>query len=81
MNNNRHAVNSNVRGKLKQLRIRKKLTLRRIASRAGIPLSSYACMERGYYRINLDSLYQILHALEADIQEVWPEKKEVSTPR
>jgi len=48
------------------------MKLRQIASQAGIPLSSYACMESGHYNISLDHLFRILGVLEADIRDVWP---------
>ena len=65
-------INSMVRRKLKELRLRKGLKLREIAARAGIPLSSYACMEAGHYNLSLDHLFRILGVLEVDIAEVWP---------
>lgn len=61
-----------VRRKLRQLRLAKKMKLRQVSSQAGIPLSSYACMESGHYNISLDHLFRILGVLEADIRDVWP---------
>ena len=68
----KNKINCLVRRKLRQLRLGKKLKLRQIATQAGIPLSSYACMESGHYNISLDHLFRILGALEADIRDVWP---------
>jgi transcriptional regulator with XRE-family HTH domain len=73
---NRSPVNSIVRQRLKQLRLHKQLKLKHIAGHTGIPLSSYASMEGGHYGISLDHLHRILSALDADIQDVWPEEKE-----
>ncbi|MBI2821516.1 MAG: helix-turn-helix transcriptional regulator [Acidobacteria bacterium] len=65
-------VNSCVRQKLRELRRSKKISLQELAGRAGIPSSSYACMEGGFYNISLDNLFRILGVLEVDIREVWP---------
>ena len=65
-------VNTCVRHKVRELRLNRKLNMQAVASRAGIPSSSYACMEGGYYNISLDNLFRILGVLEADISEVWP---------
>lgn len=65
-------INSSVRHKLRELRRRNKFTVQEVAARAGIPPSSYACMEGGFYNISLDNLFRILGVLEADISEVWP---------
>lgn len=46
--------------------------LRHAANRSGIPVSSYAQMESGDYRIHLDSLFRMLGALDLDINDVWP---------
>lgn len=68
----KNKINSIVRHRLRQLRVARKMKLRQIAAQAGIPLSSYACMESGHYNISLDHLFRILGALEADIRDVWP---------
>jgi transcriptional regulator with XRE-family HTH domain len=68
----KNRINSMVRRKLRQLRVNRKMKLRQIATQAGIPLSSYACMESGHYNISLDHLFRILGALDADIGDVWP---------
>jgi transcriptional regulator with XRE-family HTH domain len=65
-------VNEFVRSRLRRLRTEKGLKVTEIARRAGLPTSSYACLESGFYRITLDNLSRILRALEADITEVWP---------
>lgn len=70
--NEKNKINGMVRRKLREMRLTKKLKLRQIASEAGIPISSYACMEAGQYNISLDHLFRILGALEADIHDVWP---------
>ena len=67
-----NAINEFVRSKLRKLRLAKSLTLTQLAAQAGLPYSSYACMESGFYNINLDNLFRILDVLGADISEVWP---------
>ncbi len=64
-------VNDHVRRKLRE-RVKKNLKIKDMAGLAGIPTSSYACMESGFYNINLDNLFRMLGSLEADIREVWP---------
>jgi transcriptional regulator with XRE-family HTH domain len=71
-------INNSVRHKLRELRRNRKLSLQDLAARAGIPPSSYACMEGGFYNISLDNLFRILGVLEADIREVWPEESSAS---
>src|SRR5687767_7003069 len=68
----KRAINGFVSSKVRELRINKKLKMQELATRAGIPLGSYACMENGYYNINLDNLFRILGVLDAGIDEVWP---------
>ena len=72
----RRSVNNAIRRKLRQIRKRKGLGLAEISSRAGMPLSSYACMEAGHYAISLENLSRILSALEVDIGTVWPHPSE-----
>jgi transcriptional regulator with XRE-family HTH domain len=67
-----YLVNEFVRSQLKRLRLEKGLKLVEAASQSGLAVSSYACMESGFYKINLDNLFRILGALEADISDVWP---------
>jgi len=69
---NKTAINDLVRKKLKQIRLAQGVRLRQAARRSGIPVSSYAQMESGYYRIHMDSLFRMLGALELDINDVWP---------
>ena len=71
------SVNRHIRQRLRELRKRKMIGAQRLAEAAGIPVSSYSCLESGYYNISVDCLYRILGVLEADITEVWP--SEVST--
>ncbi len=68
----RESVNDFIRQRLRRLRLSKNVGLRKLADRAGIPSSSYASMEAGAYRLNLESLFRVLGALEADITAVWP---------
>lgn len=65
-------VNDYVASRLREIRLGKGLLSGDVARRASIPPGSYACMENGYYRVNLDSLLRVLMVLEADIDDVWP---------
>lgn len=65
-------VNEYVRSRIRRIRLEKRLKLVDAASQSGLAVSSYACMESGFYKINLDNLFRILGALEADISDVWP---------
>lgn len=66
------SINDAVRRKIRELRKAKAIKVREIAARTGMPYSSYASMESGFYKINLDNLFIILGALDVDIREVWP---------
>lgn len=68
----KNTVNEFVRRKVRELRKSRKMKIREIATLTGMPYSSYASLESGFYNINLDNLFRILGALEADIHEVWP---------
>lgn len=65
-------INNCVRHRVRELRRSKKIRLQDLAARAGIPSSSYACLEGGFYNISLDNLFRILGVLDADISQVWP---------
>lgn len=65
-------INELVRRKIREIRISRNFAVKEVAIRAGLPVSSYASMENGDYKINLDNLFSILGVLEADITEVWP---------
>ncbi len=67
-----NSINKFVCRKIKEIRISQKIGLRELAYRAGIPVSSYASVETGAYRIHLDNLFRILGILEIDITDVWP---------
>lgn len=64
-------INDFVRRRVRQFRVRQQLPQREVADRAQLPVSSYACMEAGFYEFRLDNLFRILAALEIDISEVW----------
>ena len=65
-------INNYVGDCIRQIRIAKEIKVQDIAKQAGIPASSYSCLEGGRYKINLDNLFRILQALNADITDVWP---------
>lgn len=65
-------INNYVGDCIRQIRIAKEIKVQDIARHAGIPASSYSCLEGGRYKINLDNLFRILQALDADISDVWP---------
>ncbi len=66
------SINDFVLRRLRRLRLKQGLLMRVAAERAGIPLGSYTCLESRRYRLSLDNLFRILHALGAGIGEVWP---------
>lgn len=66
------SVNDYVCECIRRIRVVRGLRVREVAERAGIAAGSYSCLELGRYRLNLDNLFRILHALGADIREVWP---------
>ncbi len=66
------SVNDFARQRLRGFRLSKNVGVREMAERAGLPTSSYASMEAGAYRLNLEFLFRVLAALEADITAVWP---------
>lgn len=65
-------INNYVGDCIRQIRIAKEIKVQDIAKHAGIPASSYSCLEGGRYKINLDNLFRILQALDAHITDVWP---------
>jgi len=68
----KNTINELVRLRIREIRKSRKVKIREIATQAGMPYSSYASMECGFYNINLDNLFRILGALDIDIREVWP---------
>jgi len=72
MDKRSRSVNEFIRKRLRRTRLQQGLALREVAIRAGIPSSSYACLESGHYAISLENLFRILQALEMSIDQVWP---------
>lgn len=70
--NSKGPINNFVCKSLRNIRIGKGVKVLDVARRTRIPASSYSCLEWGRYKLNLDNLFRILHALDADITEVWP---------
>ena len=71
MSSNSH-INELVRLRIREIRRTKKIKVREIAAQLGMPYSSYASMEGGFYNINLDNLFRIMGVLDIDIREIWP---------
>ncbi len=67
-----------VRRRIRQIREAKGLSARQVASRAGLPPSSYCSIETGAYGLTLPNLLKVLRALDADVLDVWPPEWEVS---
>lgn len=65
-------ANEVIREKIRLIRKSKNLRMKDVAAKLGMKLSSYSALENGYCRINVDRLYSILDAIEADIEQVWP---------
>ncbi|HSR53295.1 MAG TPA: helix-turn-helix transcriptional regulator [Acidobacteriota bacterium] len=70
--NSKGPINNFVCKNLRQIRIGKGIKVLDVARKTGIPASSYSCLEWGRYKLNLDNLFRILHAIDADITDVWP---------
>lgn len=70
------SINDLVRERIRRLRNARGIGVTELASRAGIPVSSYASLESGAYRITLDNLFRILGALDVGIEDVWPVESE-----
>ena len=71
------SVNDFVRSNIRRIRKSKGKSMRYVASRVGIPYSSYASLETGVYNIKLDHLFRILQVLKVEIDDVWPTSEEV----
>ncbi len=68
--------------KIRQLRKERKLTQTELASRIGIQQSDLSRMEKGEYRVSLDTLFKILAVFDVSISEFFDDvNKEALTPR
>ncbi|MEE8524521.1 MAG: helix-turn-helix transcriptional regulator, partial [Thermoanaerobaculia bacterium] len=68
--------------KIRQLRKEKKLTQTELASRIGIQQSDLSRMEKGEYRVSLDTLFKILAEFNVSISEFFDDvAKQSLTPR
>ncbi len=68
--------------KIRQLRKERKLTQTELASRIGIQQSDLSRMEKGEYRVSLDTLFKILAEFNVSISEFFDDvNKESLTPR
>lgn len=68
--------------KIRQLRKERKLTQTELASRIGIQQSDLSRMEKGEYRVSLDTLFRILAEFNVSISEFFEDvAKESLTPR
>lgn len=68
--------------KIRQLRKERKLTQTELATRIGIQQSDLSRMEKGEYRVSLDTLFKILAEFNVSISEFFDDvAKESLTPR
>ena len=68
--------------KIRQLRKERKLTQTELASRIGIQQSDLSRMEKGEYRVSLDTLFKILAIFNVSISEFFDDvNRESLTPR
>lgn len=68
--------------KIRQLRKQNKLTQTELAGRIGIHQSDLSRMEKGEYRVSLDTLFRILAEFELSMGEFFDEvNREAVTPR
>jgi transcriptional regulator with XRE-family HTH domain len=65
-------VNDWIRERLRRIRNEKGFKAKEVALRAGLPSSSYSCLESGFYRITVENLFKVVAALEISILDVWP---------
>ncbi len=70
--NSKGPINNFICKNIRQIRVGKGIKVLDIAKKTGIPASSYSCLEWGRYKLNLDNLFRILHAIGAEITDVWP---------
>ncbi len=80
MSSNNASVNNLIAHRLREIRIERGLTSSEVALRTGIAPGSYSCLENGWYKINLDNLFKILHALQAKVTDVWPRTEGIDGP-
>lgn len=68
--------------KIRQLRKQRKLTQTELSTRIGIQQSDLSRMEKGEYRVRLDTLFRILAEFEMSMGEFFDEvNREAVTPR
>lgn len=68
--------------KIRQLRKERKLTQTELAARISIQQSDLSRMEKGEYRVSLDTLFRILAEFDVSISEFFEDlAKETMTPR
>ena len=68
--------------KIRQLRKERKLTQNELASRIGIQQSDLSRMEKGEYRVSLDTLFKVLAEFDISIGEFFDEMaKDTFTPQ
>lgn len=68
--------------KIRQLRKERKLTQTELAARIAIQQSDLSRMEKGEYRVSLDTLFRILAEFDLSISEFFEDlAKETMTPR
>lgn len=68
--------------RIRRMRKERKLTQTDLASRIGIQQSDLSRMEKGEYRVSLDTLFRILSEFNVSISEFFDDvNKEAMTPR
>ena len=86
----KNTVNEFVRRKVRELRKSRKMKIREIATLTGMPYSSYASLESGFYNINLALLHNsgrvtdrsqsCLNAIEFALTQACPDLAYDSAP-
>lgn len=69
-----------VGGKIRKLRKERKLTQSQLASRIGVQQSDLSRMEKGEYRVSLDTLFKILAEFDLGIGEFFDDVNVKRTP-
>jgi transcriptional regulator with XRE-family HTH domain len=70
-----------VGARLRSLRKERHLTQTQLARQIGIQQSDLSRMEKGEYRVSLDSLFKILAIFEVSFNDFFDKQKEAAEPR
>ena len=75
------SATANVGARLRSLRKERHLTQMELARQIGIQQSDLSRMEKGEYRVSLDSLFKILAIFEVSFNDFFDKQQEAAEPR